>query len=851
MVKINKTDDLDFTYIHRLDPELEEWRIFAAEWIKLQKRSQKGKKEGIDKFLINYIHGLGLPKFPSNFLSTGFQPPSFFDLLKPMVQKSRLNNVAVEFLDWILENHFSAENDHGVKLIAPGFANPFTKKKSGDRYTESNKTALPHRYLKELRDTLCPPGAKSFSDCKWAIENALDGNRGGDWFEVHPTLIDPDDPDCVWRERIASIYALRDPSKKSKSTHIVGERKVVEMWSPVRWVALYVKLELPLRTAQVLWLDSGEADTWRYQGGYWVENRSPLARGSAKHPYQKGIFRRSLDVNTGEDQTALYINTNKTADIDKAEDAKGYLVPWDHPRVLPWMERLRNWQAKYNPISAPVAWTSLGVKHLGNIKHPEILAEMGETCFLFRSAHARPLGDRSKPMQDDDAVYGWSKLLAELEKRVEERGDAQSGDGQGKKPKKLLFVTPNSKGTYFPLHSLRVSLITAYAIDGGVPLAILAKCIAGHARIIMTLYYTKAGIARVTEVMNEAERKITDLDKKSFEAFLSDATYKEIELTAAFNDPAAIQAILDNRSRAGWVVDEKGICPLGCSGCDKGYKIFRQGKSAEEIIPVPGWPQKNCVRCRFFLTGPAFLPGLQDHFNWVSSQLSDASARYIKVQQQVEELEDERMARTESGQPFTKQAEHEKCYRNYEFQAEKVNKLSDDLQATMRLVLRSIDISVKIRGAKDDGKLSLVTVGDEQDFKVALSHVTETHQNEVLCQNSDFHFETEASKPVLRRSQKLDACLMMNKMAPVFITLPLELQHTIGNQFMRLLTLKQGSMKGAVDVVDGCKNLKELGFLDEATNLIEHATGQSLLPNGTIHFDQSPENIGDNLWTNC
>ena len=50
-----------------------------------------------------------------------------------------------------------------------------------------------------------------------------------------------------------------------------------ELWCPASAVALYLKLELPLRTAQVRWLDSGEADLWRYQNGYWVKNTGKLA----------------------------------------------------------------------------------------------------------------------------------------------------------------------------------------------------------------------------------------------------------------------------------------------------------------------------------------------------------------------------------------------------------------------------------------------------------------------------------------------------------------------------------------------------------------------------------------------
>lgn len=846
--KIHKGEDLDFTHITQLDPELEEWRAYAAKWIKEQKPAQASKRDALDKFMAGYIHGLGLEKYPADFLASNYEPPvSFHDHLQ-LKDRVTPNNYVVDFLDWVLEVNFSAEDDYGKKVIAPGFSNPFSRKKKKGGNVESNKAALPSGYIRELREIVCPATAQSFSDWKWAIANAFIGTKGGDWFEVDPELIDRDDPDCVWRERTVEVYEYMVNPDKPKSTLIVGNREVVEMWSPVRWVALYTKLELPLRTAQVRWLDSGEADTYRYEGvefdthnnpySKWVENPSPLARGSKKHPYQKGIFRRSPDPETGRAMTAMYINTNKTADIDKAEDAKGYVVPWEHPRALPWLARLRDWQAKYNPTEETVPWTSLGRKHLTDIKHPEILEEMGEACFLFRVAHARQRADRNKPIPDQDLVTAWRRLLLELERRVNARDD---GKGQH-----LAFVTPGASSveSLFPLHSLRVSLITAYAIEGGVPLGVLAKCIAGHARIIMTLYYTKAGVRKVTEVMDEAERKLLASEKSQFESWLAEATYKQIEQAAAFNDPAAIQAIMDSRSRAGWVVDEKGICPLGCSACDKGYKILLQGKDVEGIVPVPGFPKKNCVRCRFFLTGPAFLPGLLDHANWLLAQLNDGSERYIRFEQVVEELQDEMCACTEAERPFTKQADYERHSRHYEQEAEKCNMLGEDLNATVRLMRRCIAI-LKDR-KDDDGKLSLVPVGSMDDIGFAFGEVSETHQLATLCESANFYPEADPSKAVLRRSQLFDAMLEMNGRAPVFFKLSTDLQHQVGNEFMRLLKVQQGSLKGACDVVEGIQSLEDIGLLEAATDLIEHRTGTSLLLNGTVHLKQLPTGTGGN-----
>lgn len=170
--KNNKGEDLDFTRITELDPELEEWRAFAAEWIKNQKGAQGAKMVALDKFIESYIHDLGLKKYPAKFLASDYEPPvSFYDHLQ-IRNKAKPNNYIVNFLDWVLETHFSAEDDNGRKVIAPGFDNPFSRKKHKGSNTESNKAALPSGYIRELREILCPPTAQSLSDWKWAIENA-------------------------------------------------------------------------------------------------------------------------------------------------------------------------------------------------------------------------------------------------------------------------------------------------------------------------------------------------------------------------------------------------------------------------------------------------------------------------------------------------------------------------------------------------------------------------------------------------------------------------------------------------------------------------------------------------------
>jgi len=242
------------------------------------------------------------------------------------------------------------------------------------------------------------------------------------------------------------------------------------------------------------------------------------------------------------------------------------------------------------------------------------------------------------------------------------------------------------------------------------------------------------------------------------------------------------------------------------------------------------------VRCRFFLSGPAFLDGLIDHFNSLSYQMSESSERYNKLGKQVEALEDEQIACTEQELPFTKGAEFQKLSRVYEIEAEKCDKVSADWGATARLVKRSIEIMITKKDVQDD-KLSLVAVGSMEDLQSILIEVSELHQLQVLCDGATVYAETDATKAVLRRSQTLDFWLEGNGLAPMFFKLPVDLQHQFGNEIMNLLKLRMGSIKGAVDVVEGLKSLESLGMLGNVTELLEKRTGMSLKLNGTKTVD--------------
>lgn len=835
----------------------EAWRAYADAWLHEQDKGLASRREAIGAFLETYLIGEGLPSEPALILKAGAGLPPLLAVLERTLNskaKSERNNYIVEFVDWIIALDFSEPNDHGVLL--PLVNNPFKRVLQKVSSIESVHNPLPYRYIKELRTILCPKPDGHFRDWTWvtAITGKGAGGTKGDWFEVEPNQIDKNDPDCVWRERIMLPGQYR--TINGRQTKLKQELTIHEMWSPVSAMALFVKLHLPLRTYQVRMLDSGEADTWRYDSGRFVlNNQHNFALGSEKSPWGRGVFRRMRSPDTGEFHTGIYINTNKTADQNKDAGDRGYVIPWEHPIILRWLEKLRNWQEKYNPIDRPMPWTSLLKKHIGNIKSTQALINMGSTCFLFRNASAASSGDKTKPLTNQAIAILWYRLLNTLEERVFER-DGPLSDGM-----RIRFVkdygTDYPEGqrsaTEFPLHSLRVSLITHYAMDGAVPLPVLSKLLAGHSRLIMTIYYTKITPAVMRDKMADAETLIESRESQQLDAFVANAELEQIKDKTVFRDADSIEVALMNRNPAGWEQRHIGVCLAGgntlrpdesgsIAGCWNGGECLRYTESAAARVyaPVPHG-NENCIRCRWFITDASYLDALRAHFNSLSYQAQLAVNLALETEQAVESIEDARFICESSGEPFTRQAELQAANRRYEKQLVEADEYAKDMRACFTMIHRIVDIEQN--RADDDNRQKLVAVGTLNDIHQPISLLetrSELFQLSEICEDAEFYpdlaDELRKTPCIEKRSRTLNTLLMREGYQPVFMMMDEQMQLIMGNALMRRMAQQMSTddwriegMQRVAGIIEAGQSLSEAGILDSGVKALEAAWQQPVL----------------------
>ncbi|GEM81356.1 gamma-mobile-trio integrase GmtZ [Vibrio superstes] len=857
-----RSSDLAFSWmLTTLGAEWQQWQELAAEWMATQTIGVGNKRDALSRFFECYLSECA-PYAISNIelFFTGYNGHRCSsEELKAVVKKTQNGstfiqkgvNYPCDFINFVIAKVLSEKDDNGS--LVPLVQNPLSKIKVQSNTTETVRNPLPYRYIQDLRQILCPLPDKTeltvieqnlkddesllpayqyrhFKHWKWAQQQSGQGVRGGDgdWFEVEPELIDKSDPDCVWRTKEVT-------RKGNKIT-------LHQLWSPVKAMVIFMKLHLPLRTYQVRMLDSGEADTWRYEQGQWVVNTlHDFALGSEKRPFGKGIFRRIHDTMTGLYSTGLYINTNKTADQNKGELERGYIIPWQNEEVLYWLEKLRNWQEKYNPIAKPTDCTTLLRKHTQGKKSDRQLESMGEIAFLFRDASAKG-EDKHKPIQLGAGLKGfWYKLLLKLENQLLELGDTLDNGERLKLVVDYREGTPvNSKqATLFPLHSLRVSLITAYTMDTQLPLPVISKLLAGHTRLLMTIYYNKITPSVMAEKMDEAHGELDAKSKQSVRNFLKDASMEQIQCKMVYHNDDSIQVALVNRNPIGWEERSCGLCLVGgntvksdevstLGGCWNGGELLKDAEAAFNRVygSVPHGAE-NCIRCRWFITEARYLPALNAHFNQLSYKAHQAANLSVEIEGELEALKDEQFFCEEQGKPFIKHDELQALQRRYEKQQVEADEYAKDWIACFELIQKII--RVEEARNEDDTKDKLIAVGSEHDVSHALKFIetdSELLHLSLLCDDAEFYpdlqDELRKTPAIEKRSRKLSRVLMKKGFEPIFMEMDDKQQLIAANAMLR-------QMAKIADPDDKLEGYRKVASYIEAG---EYLTDNKLLSQG-------------------
>lgn len=753
------TRDDNFEWLTTKHPEMEHWARLGIEHLKENKTNFKKRRSSVHNFLKHYAEHPELPRNPAGYFDVRRRPTVLFDV--PGNKGRQTMAVVHEFLNEVLFKVCAQTDDNEIPILMPGFANPLPKATyRGVNQGETHREAMPTHLINLATRILTE------NDFAWAKE------AGGQYDKIR------------WLNPATGEFTT--------------------VWNPVRAYAILTKLLLPARGYQVRMLDSGEGDSARYEGeGKWAVNLSPhrpLAKvksAKGEKPVERGVF-RAYKRKDGSKGTVFYFNTNKSGDIDS--DTKGYVMPWEKRDALQLLVELRNWQEMYNPVRGPTAWSD--IVELQKSKHGDDLAQLGSNFFLFRDAanSARP----DQPVTDIRVRSLWLKLMEEMERRLEKSGvKLDNGD-----PIKLILTRDKDgqpASAAFDLHSLRVSIITAM-YEEGVPPEFLMK-IVGHATVLMTLYYTKLNADTLTLRMDEALLARQRKAQTEMAGFVKRASRKELEKTVAFSHPSALDAA-EQATGIGLLVMDHGICAVSAKRCNEGLAIIDLDTERTFYEAVPGGAS-NCVRCRFFMTGPAFLFGLEAHVNDLAYRLKKASYTFEKAQDKFDALSDAYTSAIEKEEPFHQQRAMEIAETAFEMATAEVDHVALSLQAAYALTEQCIRINTENTG---DG-LALVAVGGTGQVEAVLSEGHEFEQLNRICVNATFFdgLNINWQHPNLERARLFDRMLRNSGHEPRFSLLDDEHSLHVANAMSQFLYARLDA-NTVHSLVDGRTTLRAVGL---------------------------------------
>ncbi|MCU8072232.1 VPA1269 family protein [Shewanella sp. SM32] len=790
------TNTFDFFGVKRpyqvryFEPELKPWGDLITEFLKTAKGGDTKVKD-LCEFVREYIEPNNFEISPLDYLTRGktnIQPMLELFELVPITRKKKWLFSINEFLDWLIVKFLTIEDeDTGEVSRIKGAKNPFSHINfDGEQIpvslNETNKLALPYQFVKSAREWIFPQ--TQFE--KVSYSELLHLHKfSADWVQIDESIeIDPSDPDCV--------------------TKVEGEKTY--LWLPIYWTYTYALMQLPARGRQIVYCDSGEADVEvpDFQTGKitWSPNRNKLAGLTTK---------QSMINKTGDGDFGVYYTSNKTS-----FDGKGYAIPFMPIELAYWLIKLRKWQEKYNPIEKPTEWLECTRTNLNELQRKQ----KGLNCFLFRDFQ-----------ENEPGTFGGrlaSRLAAALFFSSDDQLFSASYAGQNPnecasqlKQQQAIALSP-FKSAYTP-HAMRVSLINAYASEFGMPIEVIMKLV-GHSSIIMSIYYIKSDKtgANIREKVTLGEKRALNKATETLKSFIESQRIEQCKSQLIANNTEFLSTIDNARPSSSYLFRDFGICPVGGGFCNEGGAAIAMKANIYHPVTAGYLGEQNCVQCRFFVTGPAFMMGLAALFNELCLAINTQSQRYSLLEKELDDtvtkidilshqIYQQKSQSTQTsileGEKLKLQSERRKLNSEIEIKAKKMDLYMGDMNALHKHLFNCQSI-INQGSASEESKLQLIV---PRDFSVnfEINEVSAFQQLSEVCENAELYHSCTDEQAVIRRSQSLDKMLIKNGITPHFLHLNETEQLNVGNQMTQLMLSRLKSWEKIDRLIDGDLTLND------------------------------------------
>ena len=771
-----------------LDSQWEAWAKCITEFLK-HARGGATKQQELCQFVREYIQAEELDNSPYDFLTrtkVNVKPLIYLLNQLPVHKKKRQLSSINEFLDWVILTELTIEDElTGEILRLKNAANPFKNinfdnEQNVPIVNETQKSSLPYQFVKAGRDWIFPIDSllenTSYSDLPHLQKFPAD------WIQISdPTKLDYNDPDCV----------------------IITEQDKVYLWNPIFWTYTYALMQLPARGKQIVYCDSGEMDSDipEFKDGklLWLENPSEKA-GLTK--------RQGMIYKTESGDFGVHYTSNKTQLF-----GEGYDIPYMPTELAYWLVKLRKWQQKYNPIEKPTPWLECTRTNLNETQR----TYKGSNCFLFRDMYDKEPGTFGGRLTDRLAATLFFAVKDEVTLATYgELNYREVGEQLETEPSIALYRFNSS----FTPHSMRVSLINAYAFEFGLPIEVIVKLV-GHASMVMTLYYLKSGLVRQKVELGE-KQALKDSQERA-QRFLEEYGIEEFRTQLTANNPEILNSLSNKIPSSVYLWKDFGICPVGGNSCSSGGDKVVVGANIHNPVAAGYIGEQNCPRCRFFITGPAFLIGQVALYNEITLALCSQSSKHTDLQKnlldvvaKIEIISHRQYEQQKNGianpdlaaDKELLQSKRRKLNSEIETRAKKMDMFLTDLNFLYRHIHNSRTITKNLRPT-DKNKLMLV-ISEQLAFDVELEESTHFRLLSEVCENAEIFQSCSNELALAKRSQALDKLMVNNEMKPQLLLLDEREQIIIGNQLTQLMYSRIQSWETIDRLIDGDLTFKDL-----------------------------------------
>ncbi len=743
--------------------DISEWANLAKKYYECDGHGKSTRKKAIRYFLTHLINNRQIPRSLEQF----FDKNATFKLNYPDELDGRIRLGVFKFLDWGFKEIYCLPDDNGdpVCIDSKRWANPMDPV-VGKRFDSNGKTS---------REVMP-------ADLVAACEEIILAN------------------DFKWPKSFRADYF-----KNSAGENI---------WSPVRAIALLVKLNIPARTRQVLTMGSGEDDTWRFEAdepydiacgpksGTFHKNNQHIAPKQSLHIVQDGAFRR-IPRWGGGFACHFFFNNNKTADINKDLSSHGYVMPWEEMKAIGYLLYLRDWQESHNSAHSKTCWNDVEWLRLNK---DFSLMNRRNTYFLFRDPSNERNPNRLHPLTPPRLTLLWNELIGELERRMNILKTSIENPLIDK-----FVISRDERGrpssVKWDLHSMRVTILS-YLHDNGVPLEYL-KELAGHSSIQMTSYYSVIDPEKMAFVLREATATWKGMAPAEWGTYLRGVQREKVRDLLVAKDVAVLERVFMG-DRDGLTVMDHGLCLVGQSMCHQGLEILDEdGK--KNHVPVPGG-KGNCVRCQYFATGPAWLPGLGAHFNWLTLRLTKESRILDPLKEEYQRYLEEFRECLRECKPFANRQKLDRASNAHDTANAKTNELGHSWQATYRLWEQTRELARR-ESHSPGSAMSLIVQGGIEAMEFALQKCHPTDLLARICDTANlFPAVSQPSEANQDLCCSLDRMLFNNGIPGLLVTLGEEEKRVVALEIWKWLKQRTRTDEEFADVVDCRSTLESLGF---------------------------------------